>query len=132
MRAILFLPIALILGCATPTPPIPGQTLTNGSSHLKHDTLRAISLFEAAASPSREQIIVVDTQIIQPPPRIGLNRADDLINTKWTERWIIKRGESNAVYQVRFDAQGSRGTDILVGYDRRDFLKGPTKVYDIP
>ena len=47
------------------------------------------------------------------------------------ERWVIRRGSTNFGYRVLFDAQGSRGTDITVGFDNADFMKGPVDVIDI-
>ena len=92
--------------------------------------MRAVATYEMALSPYKGALLVVDTQIVQPPSRIRIERRKDMVESKWIERWVIKRGSTNFAYRVQFDAQGSRGTDILVGFDRPDFPKGPVDVID--
>ena len=93
--------------------------------------MRAVSTYEMALSPYQGALPVIDTQIVETPERIGIERATDKVDTMWVERWVIKRDGTNFAYRVIFDARGSQGTDITVGFDKPEFPKGPTKVYDI-
>ena len=124
--------LAMLCSCATPPPRLPGQTLVNDAPALRRDALRAVSFYEPALSSSQGALSVIDTQIVQAPGRIGVERSTDKVDTMWVERWVIKRAGTNVAYRIIFDAQGSQGTDITVGFDKPEFMKGPTKVYDIP
>src|SRR2546425_4317792 len=101
-----FLPllcIALLCGCVSTQPRIPGQTLVNGSPSLRRDAMRAVATYEMALSPYKGALLVVDTQIVQPPSRIRIERRKDMVESKWIERWVIKRGSTNFAYRVQFD-----------------------------
>ncbi|MDE3100111.1 MAG: hypothetical protein KGJ88_11620 [Verrucomicrobiota bacterium] len=123
--------LAMLCSCASPPPRLPGQTLVNDAPALRRDALRVVSLYEPTLSSSQGVLRVVDTQIVQAPGHIGVERGTDKVDTMWVERWLIKRDGTNVAYRIIFDAQGSQGTDITVGLDRPEFLNGPTKVYDI-
>jgi hypothetical protein len=125
------LSVVLLCGCASPQAHIPGQTLVNGSPSLRRDAVRAIATYEMAVAPYKGALPVIDTQVTQPPTRIGVERSTDLVQSKWVERWIIKRSSTNFAYRVQFDAQGSRGTDILVGFDRPTFSNSAARVIEI-
>lgn len=111
---------------------IPGQTLVNDSPSLRRDAVRAVATYELAVSPYQGSLPVIDTQVITPPKRVRVEQGTEYVETRWIERWVIQRGSTNFAYRVLFDAQGSRGTDITVGFDKASFLNGPTKVYDLP
>jgi hypothetical protein len=124
--------LALFCGCASAPPRIPGRTLANSSPGLMRDALSIVGNYEMALSPYSGSLPVVDTQIITPPGYIGVERHTDFVNTMWVERWLIKRDDTNFAYRVMFDARGSHGTGITVGFDKPDFLNGPTQVIDSP
>jgi len=123
--------LVALCGCASPPPRLPGQTLVNNAPALRRDALRAVSTYEMALSPYQGALPVIDTQIVEAPGRIGIERATDKVDTMWVERWVIKRDGTNFAYRVMFDARGSQGTDITVGFDKPEFMKGPTKIYDL-
>jgi hypothetical protein len=125
------LTIVLIFGCATRQAPVPGQTLVNGSPKLRKDAVRAVATYEMAVSAYKGPLPVIDTQIVEAPGHLGAEPGTELVKTKWIERWVIQRGSTNFAYKVMFDARGSRGTDITVGFDRPDFMKGPADVIEI-
>lgn len=133
MMRLIFLSLAgalLLCGCAS-MPPVPGQSLANGSPRLRRDTVNAVAAYEMVLAPYKGPLRIVDTQIVQPPNKIDVERATDFVETKWTERWVIQRGTTNFAYRIYFDAQGSRGTDIQVGQDRQDLTNHPVDIIDI-
>ena len=125
------LALIVLCGCASLPARVPGQTLVNGSPTLRRDAVRAVAIYEMALSPYKGSLRVIDTQIVEAPGAIGAEPGGDLVKAKWIERWVIQRGNTNFAYLVLFDAQGSRGTDITVGFDRPDFMKGPARVMEV-
>ena len=130
-KSILALSLLVASGCASPQARIPGQTLVNASPRLKRDAVRAVATYEMALSPYRGPLPVVDTQVIQPPGEIAAEQKTDLVHAKWSERWLVKRDGTNFPYRLQFTAEGSKGTDILVGIDTPNFGKSPAQVIDI-
>jgi hypothetical protein len=109
----------LFSGCVTPSSHIPGHSLAATSNRLSRDTLQLIGWYEIIATHNKDsaKVQVIDTSLVQEPINFRNEPYTDHLVAKWSELWTIKRGTSNVVYRVQFDAQGSKVTDIRANLD---------------
>lgn len=128
MRAFTGFLILLLAGCATAKTYVPGQSLVNeGNPTIRRDVLHVLSVYESALAP-KCKLRVVDTQVIEAPKTLEIERGTDLVKAKWVERWTLDRCGSNVTYLIDFDAQGSRGTDIGVRIEDASLTNGVEEI----